>query len=78
VSHAVALQALTLAVNHRLRLDVERYRDVVELRVVPSLCPLNISPADFSQAAELIDRAHRQPRKWLETGMSHPREHAHG
>ncbi|WP_285748067.1 patatin-like phospholipase family protein [Lentzea sp. NBRC 105346] len=64
----MVLQAVTLAVNHRLRLDIERYRDEVELKVVPSLCPVHTSPADFSQSKELIDRAHRQTREWLEAG----------
>lgn len=64
----IALQALTLLVNHRLALDVERYRDLVELRVVPSLCPLRVSPADFSRARELIDAAYASTRDWLAAG----------
>lgn len=64
----VALQALTLLVNHRLALDVERYRDVVELRVVPSLCPLRVSPGDFTRARELIDAAFVSTREWLAAG----------
>lgn len=65
---AVALQALTLLVNHRLAADVERYRDEVELRVVPPLCPLRVSPGDFSRARELIDAAHASTRDWLAAG----------
>lgn len=65
---AVALQALTLLVNHRLAVDVERYRDEVELRVVPSLCPLRVSPGDFSHARELIDAAFAGTRDWLAAG----------
>lgn len=64
----VALQALTLLVNHRLALDVERYRDVVELRVVPSLCPLRVSPGDFTRSRELIDAAFASTREWLAAG----------
>lgn len=64
----VALQALTLLVNHRLELDVERYRDQVELRVVPPLCPLRVSPGDFSRARELIDAAFASTREWLAAG----------
>jgi NTE family protein len=64
----VALQALTLLVNHRLALDVERYRDVVDLRVVPSLCPLQVSPGDFTRARELIDAAFASTHDWLTAG----------
>lgn len=73
----MALHALTLLVNHRLAVDVERYRDEVDLRVVPPLCPLSVSPADFSRSRELIDAAHRSTRQWLaagrpERGLLHP------
>lgn len=64
----VALQALTLLVHHRLAVDVERYRDQVELRVVPSLCPLRVSPGDFSRGRELIDAAFASTRDWLAAG----------
>ncbi|GAB2810007.1 patatin-like phospholipase family protein [Lentzea nigeriaca] len=64
----VALQALTLLVNHRLEADVERYRSQVELKVVPPLCPLRVSPADFSRARELIDAAYASTREWLTAG----------
>jgi NTE family protein len=64
----IALQALTLLVNHRLAVDVERYRDEVELRVVPALCPLRVSPGDFSRARELIDASYASTREWLAAG----------
>lgn len=64
----IALQALTLLVDHRLTVDVERYRDEVDLRVVPSLCPLRVSPADFSRARELIGAAFAGTRDWLAAG----------
>lgn len=74
---AMALQALTLLVNHRLALDVERYADVVDLRVVPTLCPLETSPADFGHSRELIDRAREQTREWLKSGAESVRAHRH-
>lgn len=40
----------------------------VELRVVPPLCPLQVSPGDFSRARELIDAAHASTRDWLTAG----------
>ncbi len=62
---AMALHALSLTVNQRLAVDVARFESVVDLRVVPPLCPIRTSPADFSQSAELIERAHEATADWL-------------
>jgi len=35
---------------------------------VPPLCPLSVSPYDFSRGAELIARAADQTRRWLDKG----------
>jgi NTE family protein len=35
------------------------------LRVVPPLCPLSVSPTDFSQAAQLVQRAYQSTEAWL-------------
>lgn len=64
---AMAIYALTLTVNQRLALDVARYEKAVDLRVVPPLCPLGVSPIDFSRSAQLIDRSHDSTREWLAT-----------
>lgn len=61
----MALHALSLTVNQRLAVDVEHYEDTVDLRVAPPLCPVPISPADFSQSAELIERAHASTVEWI-------------
>ena len=63
----MALHALTLSLNQRLALDIERFESVVELRVLPPLCGVPISPADFSHGDELIARAHSSTRQWLAT-----------
>lgn len=62
---AMALHALTLVVNQRLAVDVARFEEAADLRVIPPLCPISISPADFSHSAELIGRSHRATREWL-------------
>jgi len=64
----IALQAVTLAVHQRLAHDVTRYAGSVDLRVVPPLCPISVSPTDFSQADDLIRRAQALTRSWLEHG----------
>lgn len=62
---AMALHALNLALNHRLAVDITHFEKSVELHVIPQPCPLRISPADFSQSAELIERAYAATRRWL-------------
>jgi NTE family protein len=63
---AMALHALTLLLHRQLTVDVERYESVVELRVLPPLCPLTVSPIDFSHSAELVDRAYEASTRWLD------------
>ena len=64
----LALHAVTLGINQRLAADIERYSRQADLRVVPPLCPIRVAAADFSHAAELIDRAYALTRDWLATG----------
>lgn len=64
---AMALHGLDLAVNHRLAVDIERYESVVDLRVVPPLCPMVASPTDFGHSAEFIDRARESTARWLQS-----------
>jgi NTE family protein len=63
---AIALQAITILVQRRLQSEVVGYRGEVDLRVVPPLCPLAISPVDFSHTADLIERAHTSTERWLD------------
>ena len=65
---AVALQALSLLVHQRLTVDVARYRPDCDLRVLPTLCPLNVAPADFGQSARLLRESDQATRAWLEDG----------
>lgn len=80
----MGLHGLTLAINQRIALDIERYEPTTELRVIPPLCPLSTSPANFGNAAELIARGADQTSRWLDeahrtsgqAALLHP--HAHG
>jgi NTE family protein len=64
----MALQGLTLLVQHGLAVDLDRYRRDVEVRVAPPLCPLAVSPSDFSHSAELIARARATTTAWVSAG----------
>jgi NTE family protein len=63
----VALQSLSILIGRGLAFDIERYDGSYELRVVPPLCPLNITPTDFSCAGELIERAYQSTVDWLKS-----------
>lgn len=65
---AVGLHALNLLVMQQLVSDIERFRDSVELVLVPPLCPVAISPYDFSQSREMMWRAEAVTRRWLKKG----------
>jgi NTE family protein len=65
----MALHAIVLAISQRIAFDIERYQGRVDLKVVPPLCPLAISPSDFSQASGLIARARARTENWLADGM---------
>jgi NTE family protein len=64
----MALHATMLIVQQRLLLDVERYAGVIDLRVIPPLCPVDVSPTDFSQADDLIARSYELTADWLRLG----------
>jgi NTE family protein len=65
---ASALHAITLLIAHQLVMDLERCRGQAEIITVPPLCPLSVSPYDFSHAGELIERAAEQTHRWLDRG----------
>jgi predicted acylesterase/phospholipase RssA len=56
---AKALHAITLLIEWRLIDDVERLADAIDVCVVPALCPLDVSPYDFSASRYLMQRAGR-------------------
>lgn len=65
---ARGLHALTLLVAHQMIRDLDHLAGAVEIHTVPSLCPLTVSPFDFSQTEALIARAADTTRQWLEQG----------
>ena len=70
-----ATHALTLLIEQRLILEVAALAGRVDIAVLPPLCPLAVSPIDFSQADDLIRRAQAESSDWLESGgleVPHP------
>ena len=65
---AMALHVLSLLIARQLVLDIERFKGAVGLVVLPPLCPVSISPHDFTHTAELIDRAELATREWIGRG----------
>jgi NTE family protein len=64
----VVLQALGLLIQRRLINDVAFYADRVEPIVLPPPCPVAVSPTDFSQARDLIERVRSTAGSWLDGG----------
>src|SRR3984957_4315498 len=62
---AMALHGVTLTINQRLAVDIARFEEAVDVRVIPPLCPIGTSPVDFSHSASLIEHSHRATEKWL-------------
>jgi NTE family protein len=78
----MAMQAVTVAIQQRLIADVQAFQDRLILRVAPPLCPLAVSPVDFSHTGELISRARASTQAWLDRPAaadqsSHLRLHTH-
>jgi NTE family protein len=63
-----ALHAVTLMIAWQLMYELERLSEDVQVHLVPTLCPLEISPFDFSAAKELIARAEQSTKRWIENG----------
>lgn len=65
---SMMLQAITVMIGRQLVVDIERFRSSIDLRIVPTLCPLDVLPIDFSHTDELLQRAYDSTREWLAAG----------
>jgi NTE family protein len=63
----ITLTSLSLLLHRGLIAQVRSYAGAARLHVVPPLCPLSVSPADFTHTSALIGRAHLSTRDWLRT-----------
>ncbi len=69
----VALHALSLLLETRLANEIARYSSTIDVRILPPLCPLSVSAADFGHAEELIRRSHVASLDWMaEGGLERP------
>ncbi|MBO0733381.1 MAG: patatin-like phospholipase family protein [Methylocapsa sp.] len=77
---AKALHAVTLLIAWQVIRDLERIGDEIHVCIVPTLCPLDVSPYDFSASRRLMLRSAASTRKWLRGGglerRSQPQEFA--
>jgi NTE family protein len=71
---ANALHALTLLISRQVHGELESLDEGVDFHVAPPLCSLRGSPYDFSQTAELIERAAASTNAWLADGGLERRE----
>ncbi|MGJ9419108.1 patatin-like phospholipase family protein [Massilia sp. CMS3.1] len=70
---AQVLHALSLLIARQLVADLQRYASAAQLIVVPPLCPLDVSPYDYSACGTLISRAKASTKTWLmANGMQQP------
>lgn len=65
---ANALQALTLLIARQLVAELEALGPEIDYAIVPTLCPLQTSPYDFSRSAALIEAAAKSTRAWVDGG----------
>ncbi len=71
---ARVLHAITLMIANQMVRDMKELAGVIDVFTVPNLCPLDISPFDFSCADQLIEGAADNTRRWIkEGGLTHSR-----
>ncbi|MEM7091795.1 MAG: patatin-like phospholipase family protein [Actinomycetota bacterium] len=78
---AMALHAIALLVSQRLQVELEHHDYPVPVRMVPPPCPITVGATDFSQSAQLIERAYAGTKHWLGIGCPFALPlvpHAHG
>ena len=63
-----ALHAITRMMAWQLMYELERPAEDIDVRLMPTLCPLAVSPFDFSASTELMERAAAEAKKWIDEG----------
>lgn len=65
---ARVLHALTLLLAWQLMHEIDTLPQDIEVHVAPALCPLAVSPYDFTATRELLERARQNTKKWIDQG----------
>jgi NTE family protein len=65
---AMAMHSVALLVQQRLALETARRHYGVPVHLIPPPCPISVTPIDFSQTEQLIERAHAGTSQWLKNG----------
>jgi NTE family protein len=65
---ASALHAITLLTASQLVAELERIREPTQYHILPTACPLGVTPFDFARTPELIDQAYRRTLNWIAEG----------
>lgn len=63
-----SLTALSLLLHRQLLAQVRDHHGLARLHMLPPLCPLAVSPADFTHAPVLLRRSYRTTSEWLDRG----------
>lgn len=70
---ARGLHALTLLISNQMERDLQLIGSKASVHITPHLCPLDVSPFEFSKADKLILRARRLTADWIAAGgLSEP------
>jgi NTE family protein len=65
---ASALHAITLLTAGQLVAELERIKPPAQYHILPTACPLGVSPFDFTRTLELIEQAYRKTLSWVAEG----------
>lgn len=65
----MALTSSVYLLHKRVELDLQLYSPMCDIRIIPSLCPIDVGSHDFSKTTELIERGYNQAKQWLNAGM---------
>jgi NTE family protein len=65
---ASALHAITLLTASQLVAELERIREPTQYHILPTACPLGVTPFDFARTPELIEQAYRRTLNWIAEG----------
>lgn len=65
---AMALHGLAMLVEQRFIAETSRRTYPVPVHLIPPPCPISVTPMDFSQSGQLMDRARRGTAQWIANG----------